>query len=61
MLTAAHMFTCLLTLVLCVPLSSVLLMPFSIFEPTSTESARPWHSDAYTDALDVEIPVTPPL
>jgi hypothetical protein len=59
-LTAAHIFTCLFTLVLCVPLSSVLLMPFSIFEPTSAEWARPWHSDTYTNALDVDIPVTPP-
>ena len=62
MITAAHIFTGLFTLVPCVPLSSVLLMPLSIFEPTSTESARPCNSNTYTNALDVNIPVTtPPL
>ena len=58
MLTADHIFTCLLTHVLCVPLSTVFRL--SIFEPTNAESARPWHSNTYTYFLDVDITAASP-
>ena len=60
MLTAAHICSSLFSPVLCVPLPSVWLLPFSIFEPTSAESARPRHTNTYINAPDVDIPAFAP-
>ena len=60
MLTANHIDTCLFTLVLCIPLSNFFFFCPSLYEPTNAESARPWHSNTYTYALDVDIPAAPP-
>ena len=63
MFTAVHICSSLLSPVLCVllpPAFFYFCLPFSIFEPTSAESALPWHTNTYINALDVDIPALAP-